>query len=256
VSSQTADSINKRKGSTMTFTTGRFLGVAVMVALTLAAAAAPTQAAGSPAIRACYNTRSGPARTFGNLRILRARGRCGSNEHPLAWNVAGVTGATGATGVAGGTGPKGATGAAGATGVAGATGSAGPTGATGPTGLPGPAYSAFATDAQVVKGTEQTTVVSLPINPPFAGHLLVQASGFAVKGTPSSGVECQAYLGATVIGALWATELPGSIASGGVAVTGATTVASGPQTVSARCTPAGPGGETTVQLTMTALVTG
>ena len=90
-------SIYKRKGSTMIHhRIDKLVGGAVTVALALGAAAGPAEAAGNSVIHACYNTRTGPERTFGNLRILRPHGHCGSSEHPIAWNAAGVTGATGA----------------------------------------------------------------------------------------------------------------------------------------------------------------
>jgi hypothetical protein len=121
----------------MAFTTRRFLGTAVIVAAMLGAAAGLAQAAGNSIIHACYNTRPGPARTSGNLRILRAHGHCKSSEQPIAWNAAGVSGATGAGGVAGATGAQGAKGATGSAGAAGAKGETGANGATGPVGATG-----------------------------------------------------------------------------------------------------------------------
>jgi hypothetical protein len=96
-----------------------------------------------------------------------------------------------------------------------------------------------------------TAVVSLPINPTFAGNLLVQGSGFAEANLPGvRAVSCIPYLGEEQIGAPWdgAVEAPQ-----GVAVTGAKAVVAGPQTVSVRCIAAA---STFVRLTVTALVTG
>jgi Collagen triple helix repeat (20 copies) len=134
----------------MTHTTS-FLAGLVIVALTLGATAGPTQGAGNSAIHACYNTRSGPERTFGNLRILRPHGHCGSSEHPIAWNAAGVTGATGAAGVTGATGSQGANGFTGSTGATGAKGETGAAGATGPVAI-GPVGSSGSTGPQGATG--------------------------------------------------------------------------------------------------------
>jgi hypothetical protein len=96
-----------------------------------------------------------------------------------------------------------------------------------------------------------TAVVSIPINPTFAGNLLVQGSGFAEANTSGArSVVCIPYLGGEEIGAHWAAVLEAPL---GVAVTGAKAVAAGPQTVSVRCIAAA---SSFVSLTVTALVTG
>jgi hypothetical protein len=234
----------------MTFTTRRFLGGAVIGALMLGAAAGPTQAVGGSIISGCYNTRAGGANTHGNLRILRAGRRCPSAATTISWNSAGPRGVTGASGPQG---AKGATGSTGARGVRGTTGSAGPTGPTGPA---GPTYSAVANGSAEVTGLEQT-VVSVPINPPIGGKLLVQASGNALATSAlPNGVACNAFLGSTAIGAPWYTQLSGPVTAGGVAVTGATTVGAGPQAVGVRCNQSSAERSTRVQLTVFALVTG
>jgi hypothetical protein len=98
-------------------------------------------------------------------------------------------------------------------------------------------------------------VVSRPIIPPFAGNLLVQASGFA-SGPSAVPVECRAFLGESPIGELWFTTIQTGETSAGLAVTGAASVAQGQEnTVSVRC--AVPNFQAvTFHLTMFALVTG
>jgi Collagen triple helix repeat (20 copies) len=221
------------------------LVTATVVGLALPAPATPTT------IHACYNTRAG--RTFGTLRVLRPHGHCGSSEHPIAWSAAGVSGATGPAGVRGATGPAGVMGATGATGAAGVTGASGPTGPTGPA---GPTYSAFADGQKTVTGSGLTTVVELPINPPFAGNLLVQASGSVAPMNIPSGAACTPSLGSTHIGYADVAFLNEAVPEAGISVTGATTVSAGPQTVRVECGQPVISGSSSVELTMFALVTG
>jgi hypothetical protein len=250
------------KGEHMVLTSRTFLARSLIAAVVvLGAATMPAQALGSGVIHACYNTRSGPARTSGNLRILRARGHCKSSEHPIAWNAAGVTGSTGAAGVTGATGAQGAkgaigaTGAFGATGPVGSTGATGPEGASGPTGPAGPTYSAFVPITEhEVTGTSQQTVATLPINPNFGGNLIVQVHGEEL-GTTGSSLRCGPYLGTEPIGTPTRVSLSASVPEASIDVIGASTVGAGPNTVTVQCVP-GTGEPQKIQLTMFALVTG
>ena len=84
-------------------------------------------------IHGCYQF-SPPTTGKGVLRVIDADvgEQCRFYEHPLDWNIRGVTGATGATGSTGPTGPTGPRGLPGPTGPSGATG---PTGAVGQPGV-------------------------------------------------------------------------------------------------------------------------
>jgi hypothetical protein len=126
------------------------LGALLAGPLAASFAAVSKKAAASPSVlTACYSKRNGA------LRIISARGSCGSGGVKISWSVAGIAGAPGAggeagsllgpQGVAGESGPpgtpglQGPPGAAAAQGAAGVTGATGPTGMTGPTGAEGPA---------------------------------------------------------------------------------------------------------------------
>jgi hypothetical protein len=197
--------------------------------------------------------REGPTGATGAIGTTGAGGVTGAT---------GATGASGMTGNAGSTGAKGEIGATGASGAAGATGtkgSSGPTGpaggATGPTGSPGSTYSTFTSVSGVEVTTEHQTVVSMPINPPFAGHLLIQASGRAEAFSPPSGVGCQPFAPSGA-GAEDRALLSATLPVMGLAVIGATLVTSGERTVGVECNQEYPGRSTRVEMTIVALVTG
>jgi hypothetical protein len=154
----------------------------------------------------------------------------------------------------GATGRKGATGAAGLAGVIGPRGTNGVTGAAGATGPAGPTYSAFATGSAEFSFLG-AVVVSVPINPPFGGNLLVQASGFTTSSPIAALVVCEPDLGEEEIGDAWLTHVAAE-SNAGLAVTGARTVAAGPNTVSVRCRTGNSTEHAIATLTMTALVTG
>lgn len=80
---------------------------------------------------------SGPDK--GNIRIVGATSKCGTNEIALDWNAQGPIGPQGPKGDKGDTGDTGPAGPQGETGPAGPTGPQGDTGATGPQGETGPA---------------------------------------------------------------------------------------------------------------------
>jgi hypothetical protein len=104
----------------------------------------------------------------------------------------------------------------------------------------------------------RVTVVELPINPPFAGNLLVQASGRGLREGPTSSlVYCTPRLGSEEIGTVVTTQFTEQIGDVGIALTGAKTIAGGPQTVSVQCEEQFPEPAADVlRLTMFALVTG
>jgi hypothetical protein len=99
-------------------------------------------------------------------------------------------------------------------------------------------------------------VISLEINPPFAGNLLVQASGRTYTGELPNAVACAAYVGSTAIGEESQADLSSAASVEPVTVTGATTVAAGPQTVSVKCEQSDTTLSTGIGLTIFALVTG
>jgi len=171
-----------------------------------------------------------------------------------ATGATGATGAAGPTGVAGATGPIGVTGATGAMGIAGATGATGATGvagldgATGPTGATGPGAKTYA----VVQGGVapniggSTNALSIAINPPFSGTLLLQASGYLSisSGTPS-GLACQPFLDGVSIGNPTTAMVDSSLTREAMAVTGGTSVSAGPHSVTINCSQTSAAGNTT-----------
>jgi hypothetical protein len=211
---------------------------------------------------------AGPTRAAGSTGATGEKGGTGATGAIGTTGADGVIGATGATGASGqtgntgSTGAKGEIGATGASGAVGATGKSGSTGATGPaggptgpTGSPGTTYTAFKTVEGVEVTKEQQTVVSITINPPFAGYLLIHASGRAEAFSPPSGVGCQPFA-PTGAGAEDRALLSAALPVMGLAVTGATFVTPGERTVGVECNQEYPGKSTRVEMTLVAQVTG
>jgi len=195
-------------------------------------------------------------------------GATGSIGATGATGAQGVTGATGATGMVGATGPIGITGAAGMTGTVGATGTTGVTGARGATGLDGTTGATGLTGATgpaaqtyaIVQGSATigigtpTNALSIAINPPFSGTLLLQASGSVIvaSGTPA-GLACQPLLDGVSIGNPTTAMVDSSLTREAMAVTGGAPVSAGPHTVTINCSPTS-GAGFTASLTLQAFV--
>ena len=153
------------------------LGIAVLGAGGLTAAAYGAIPDNQGVVHACYNT------TNGAVRVVNGSSDCRNDESPLTWNQ---TGPQGATGTQGPPGPAGAPGAAGPPGSPGPQGADGAPGAAGPAGPPGPAGTsgsshAFSTSDAVIGVPAgwgavpvEVTQLSLP-----AGNYVVWATGQA-----------------------------------------------------------------------------
>jgi hypothetical protein len=104
----------------------------------------------------------------------------------------------------------------------------------------------------------RATVVEIPINAPFGGNLLVQASGgtVTVNGPAPSAVGCSPALDGSQIGSESFADLPSQESLAGVAVTGVASVAAGAHIVTVQCNQVDSGHSTEVTLTAFALVTG
>src|SRR5436309_8895058 len=115
----------------------RLLAPALVAALAVAAGAALTAFADSPAsvIYACVNNSSG------TIHVVAADAACAGNELKLTWNTQGppgIPGPQGSPGPAGPPGPQGPAGPKGDQGSQGLQGDPGPAGAQGPAGPQGP----------------------------------------------------------------------------------------------------------------------
>jgi Collagen triple helix repeat (20 copies) len=125
-------------------------------------------------IRGCYQF-SPPTTGKGVLRVINADigEQCRFNEHPLNWNIRGVTGAVGPTGSTGSTGPTGPTGLPGPTGPTGPAGAAGPTGSAGPETDP----SALISRADFAVLPVFPTLAKVASLAPPPGHWLINVAG-------------------------------------------------------------------------------
>jgi hypothetical protein len=231
------------------------------------------------AIHGCYLKTANLSARPGTLRVVDTeRGQsCRGDEIALAWSQTGPTGArgpTGATGAKGATGPTGATGAKGLTGATGArgpkgvtgatgakgpSGPRGPSGAKGPSGAAGPSYSTFEVK-QIASVSDQTTVISMSVDPTFAGNLLVQASGWASvivsQDTLPTGVSCQPLLDGGPIGNGTVTSMPVGKIQSALAISGASAISAGSHTVTVVCSSIVGGTTPNVFLDAFALVAG
>jgi hypothetical protein len=146
----------------------------------------------------------------------------------------GATGDVGATGMIGATGPSGVTGAVGMTGTVGATG---PTGASGATGPAAQTYAIVRGSVAIGIGTP-TNALSIAINPPFSGTLLLQASGTVIvdSGTPA-GLACQPLLDGVSMGNPTTAMVDSTLTREVMAVTGGAPVSAGSHTVTINCSP-------------------
>jgi len=142
-------------------------------------------------------------------------------------------------------GPTGAAGSTGASGATGATGVAGLDGATGPTG-PGAKTYAVVQGGVAPNIGGSTNALSIAINPPFSGTLLLQASGYlsVASGTPS-GLACQPFLDGVSIGNPTTAMVDSSLTREAMAVNGGTSVTAGPHTVTINCSQTSAAGATT-----------
>jgi hypothetical protein len=111
-------------------------------------------------------------------------------------------------------------------------------------------------DHQLLHGPFTEVVVELPIDPPFAGNLLVQASGDMFAASLPSHVLCRPWLGSAPIGEGSISAItPGAFPYTPVVVTGGAKVSAGAQKVIVICSLL-EGTENFVTLTAFALVTG
>lgn len=114
----------------------RRLSIVIVVAAGVLGVASVVEASipsSNGVIHGCYQF-SPPTTGKGVVRVINADvgEQCRFNEHPLDWNVRGVTGAIGPTGITGPTGPTGPRGPSGPTGAKGHTGATGLIGPGGP----------------------------------------------------------------------------------------------------------------------------
>ena len=161
----------------------------------------------------------------------------------------GVTGAQGATGVDGATGANGQTGTTGpmgATGVVGAAGATGARGATGSTGAAAQTYTVLKSGAAFNIATP-TNVLTIAINPPSSGTLLMQASGTVSPtnniNTPA-GLACTPFLDGNAIGNFGTAIADDRLTQEVMALTGGTSVTAGAHTVTVNCSPTSGAGYT------------
>lgn len=111
---------------------------------------------------------------------------------------------------------------------------------------------------QITSVSTGTTVISMAVNPPFSGNLLLQASGWVGLALPAtiSGAGCQPFLDGSPIGTGGEASVNGSLTVEAMAVTGASAISAGNHTVTVVCSTSIGGTTPTVSLDAFAVVTG
>jgi hypothetical protein len=110
---------------------------------------------------------------------------------------------------------------------------------------------------QIQSVSAQTTVISMAVNPTFAGNLLVQASGYvSITQSNPSGAGCQPLLDGNPIGNGSVAWINASIPTATLAVTGAAAISAGNHTVTIVCNETVGGTSPNVFLDAFAVVTG